>query len=98
MTTTFVTRHEGAVEWARKHGIEADERIEQFDTSTVAPGDTVIGTLPVNLAGEVCARGGRYIHLSLEVPKSERGKELSANDMERFGATLEAYEVRRVEK
>ena len=44
-------------------------------------GDTVIGTLPVNLAAEVCARSARYLHLSLEVPREVRGRDLTADEM-----------------
>ncbi len=95
MTTYFVTRHAGAVEWARARGIET-EHISHLDVDTIRPGDTVLGTLPVSVAAEVCARGGRYLHLTLETPLEHRGRELTAQDMEAFGAKLEEYEVKRV--
>ena len=60
------------------------------------PGDVVIGTLPVHIVAEICARGGRYLHLTLDVPPQARGRELTADDMERFGARLEEYEVKRL--
>lgn len=53
----------------------------------------VVGSLPVNLAAAVCARGGRYFHLSLELPLDWRGRELSPDDMRRFGARLEEFRV-----
>jgi CRISPR-associated protein Csx16 len=96
MTTYFVTRHLGAREWAQQRGITVDDLVDHLDMAQVKDGDVVIGTLPVNLVAEVCARGGRYLHLSLGLPPEMRGKELSAEDMERLGARLEKYRVERV--
>jgi CRISPR-associated protein Csx16 len=59
----------------------------------VRAGDTVIGSLPVNLAAEVCARGGIYRHLSLQLSAHDRGRELSAAELEEYEATLETYFV-----
>jgi CRISPR-associated protein Csx16 len=96
MTTYFITRHPGAREWAQSRGIEVDFLIDHLDVAQIMTGDVVIGTLPVNLAAEVCARGERYLHLSLDLPPEMRGKELSCEDMERLGARLEKYRVERV--
>ncbi|WP_022947119.1 CRISPR-associated protein Csx16 [Methylohalobius crimeensis] len=95
--TWFVTRHPGALAWAERRKIQVDERVDHLDVTAVRPGDTVIGTLPVHLAGEVCARGGRYLHLSLDIPAELRGRELSADDLERCNARLEAFRVLREE-
>ena len=94
--TWFVTRHEGAREWAQRRGIANVQMVSHLDTAAIRPGDVVIGTLPVHLAAEVCARGGRYWHLTMDVPSEARGRELTADDMERFGARLEEFEVKRV--
>ena len=80
MTTFFVSRHPGAADWAREQGLAADRAV----------------ALPVNLAAEVCARGGRYLHLSLDLPADWRGRELNAADMRACGARLEEYRVQRV--
>lgn len=93
MTTLFITRHPGAVEWAERHGLCVDVRLAHLDPASIQPGDVVIGTLPVNLAAAVCARGGRFLNLSLDLPPEARGRELSADDLERYGARLEAYSV-----
>lgn len=93
MTTCFVTRHPGAVEWARRHGIMVDRRVTHLEPMDVETGDIVMGTLPVNLAAEVCARGARYLHLSLDLPSEARGLELTAADLDRFGAKLEEFVV-----
>lgn len=89
--TYFVTRHTGAVEWAARQGLKVDRQVDHLDVTTIQPGDTVIGVLPVNLAAEVCARGGRFFALSLDLPPEARGRELSADELEQFGARLEEY-------
>ncbi len=94
MTVYFITRHPGAVAWAHEEGVEVTQLIDHLDVSAIQAGDTVIGSLPVNLAAEVCARGGRYLHLSLELPAELRGRELSAEEMRRCGARLEEFEIR----
>jgi CRISPR-associated protein Csx16 len=95
MTFWFVTRHPGAVDWAARHGLKA-RLIEHLDPDTISPGDTVAGSLPVHLAGQVCDRGGRYLHLELHVPPDLRGAALDADTMERLGARLTEFRVSRV--
>jgi CRISPR-associated protein Csx16 len=70
--------------------------VEQLDLEEVRPGDCVLGTLPVRLAAAVCERGARYVHLSPELPAIQRGHELTGANLERPGARLEAFEVRRL--
>ena len=90
MTTYFVTRHKGAIDWARQQGLEA-QHVTHFDLATITKGDTVLGTLPVNIAAQICAIGARYFHLTLNIPEHLRGQELSAQDMADFGARLVRY-------
>lgn len=97
MTTYFVTRHPGARAWALQEGIRVDEVIDHLDPARVQPGDTLIGSLPVNLAAEVCARGGRYLHLSLDLPADLRGRELTAEQMRQVGARVEEFRVLRLD-
>jgi len=98
LTTYFVSRHVGAVDWLRQKGLSVDKVVAHLDPESAADGDLVLGTLPVNLAADVCERGCRYMHLSLEVPAERRGTELTAADMDLFGARLEEYVVSRAEK
>ncbi len=91
--TIFVTRHAGAREWAERQGIIVDDLVEHLDPECINPGDLVIGTLPVHLVAAICRRGGRYKHLSMDIPPDHRGQELSADDMERFHARLEEFRV-----
>ena len=90
MSTLFVSRHPGALDWAAGEGVAVDAVIAHLDPETIQPGDVVIGTLPIHLAAQVCERGGRYLHLSLELPPEQRGRELSAADLRRLGARLES--------
>lgn len=93
MTTWFISRHPGAVEWARRRGLAVDQYGAHLDPAQIQPGDTVIGSLPVNLAAAVCERGARYLHLSLELPAALRGQELSADQLEDLGAEVQEYRV-----
>ncbi|MDY0073570.1 MAG: CRISPR-associated protein Csx16 [Thauera sp.] len=98
MTIWFVTRHRGAIAWAHRHGIvsaeEGAERIvDSIVASDVSVGDTVIGTLPVHLAADICARGARYFHIAMSVPTERRGQELTPDDMDAFGASCREFIV-----
>ncbi len=97
MTTWFVTRHPGAIEWAARQGLTVDRQVAHLDIDAVQAGDTVIGILPIHLAAEACARGARFFNLSLDVPPQARGQELDADTLERLGARLEEYIVTRKE-
>ena len=93
MKTYFISRHPGALEWAQRNGFENAETVAHFDPEVVQPGDQIIGTLPVHLAGQVCDRGGRYFHLSMTVPADRRGTEISADDMDSFGAHVKEFNI-----
>lgn len=96
MTTYFVSRHPGAHDWAVAEGIAVDALVPHLDPANLGSGDTVIGSLPVNLAAEVCRRGARYLHLSLDLPADLRGKELGVEQMRACGARIEEYRIERV--
>lgn len=91
MSVWFVSRHPGAIEWANAQKIAVDQWVPHLSVYNVSPGDTVIGTLPVNMAAEVCARGARYLNLSLDLPHTWRGKELCAAELVEAGARLEEF-------
>ncbi len=93
MTTYFITRHAGARQWAEQEGLVVDQVIDHLDVNHIRPGDRVIGSLPVNLAAEVCSRGGHYLHLSLDLPRDMRGLDLTPEDMRACGARVEEFIV-----
>ncbi|KLV01453.1 CRISPR-associated protein [Photobacterium aquae] len=96
-TTWLVTRHPGAKEWLQQQGITGT-MIDHLDIDCVKPGDTVIGTLPINLAFRVCQLGAIYQHLSLEIPRHLRGVELTSREMEQCGISLERYRVIKIQE
>jgi CRISPR-associated protein Csx16 len=93
MTTLLITRHPGAIEWATRRGLPIHRQVHHLDPETIRPGDVVIGTLPLNLAAEVCARGAKFHSLTLDLPAHLRGQELSAEELEACGARLEEFVV-----
>jgi len=93
MSIWFVSRHSGAVKWAQAQGIVVDHWVPHLFVNEIKSGDTVIGTLPVNMASEVCALGASYMNLSLDLPPSWRGKELTADELVEAGARLEEFMV-----
>lgn len=95
MSTWFISRHPGAQAWAREQGIDA-QWVRHLDPAILAAGDVVMGTLPIGLAAEACARGARLWHLDIDLPESARGQELDADALRRFGARLVEYRVMRV--
>ncbi len=95
MTIWFVSRHAGALEWARRHDIGFDRHAAHLNLENVVTNDTVIGSLPVNSAARVCEIGAQFFNLSLDLPADARGRELSADDLERYGARIERFDVRR---
>ncbi len=93
-TTFFVSRHPGALQWATQCGLRFDAVIPHLDITCVQAGDTVIGTLPLELAAKVQAMGARYRHLSLSLPADQRGRELSAADLFDLGARVLDFDIR----
>ena len=75
MTTWFVSRHPGALQWMQQHGPAFDCHVPHLDPASVQAGDKVIGTLPVHLAAQVCARG----------------RELGLQELQALGATLQRF-------
>lgn len=97
MTTYFVSRHGGAIAWARRHALLVDAWVDHLDTSQLVPGDSVVGTLPIHLVADACARGAAYLHLQVDLSAPQRGRELEADDLDALGARLVGYRVTRVD-
>lgn len=93
MTTYFISRHPGAIQWARECGIAVDQQLAHLNIEEIQAGDVVIGSLPVNLVAELTRKNARYLHLTLDLPLDQRGVELDAAAMKCYGARLEEYQA-----
>lgn len=92
-TTWFISRHPGARQWADRHGVAYDRHTKHLPIEQVKSGDCVIGSLPVSMAAQVCVRGASYYHLTIDLPPELRGRELSVDQLDRLGASLQKFEV-----
>ncbi|MFV5525595.1 CRISPR-associated protein Csx16 [Acinetobacter variabilis] len=94
MTTYFVTRHPGAVAWAKSVELQYDVHLEHLmSLEQVQAEDVVIGTLPINMVYALNRKSVRYIHLSLNIPPTLRGMELNVEQLKQCQATLEEFTV-----
>ncbi|MCF0254391.1 MAG: CRISPR-associated protein Csx16 [Duodenibacillus sp.] len=96
MTTWFVSRHPGAIAWARQNAVAADRWVEHFDPAWAQAGDTVIGTLPFDVAAAITEAGARFVALTLKLAREDRGKEINAQGMSQLDCRLVEYKVMRV--
>ena len=97
MARYLITRHPGAIEWARRRAIVAGiiRHLDDAAISRLEPGDEVIGRLPVHIVAALTDHGVRYLHIEYSTPELRRGDDLSADEMERYGARLVAYRAAR---
>lgn len=97
MTTYFISRHAGAIEWIKQQPQwQIDEFTQHLDVTRIQVGDMVLGTLPLHLAAEVCSRGAKFYFLILPQQFAERGNEHTATAMSAAGATLQRFEVKKI--
>lgn len=94
MKIYLVTRHSGAIDWLHKQGIKVDAQFEHVtDINQFYAGDVVVGILPLALICRLNQRGVVYLHLSVAIPFEYRGKELTVEMLDQFGAKLERFDV-----
>lgn len=98
MSTLFVSRHAGAIEWIKAQpNWQIDEFVPHLDLAQVQAGDVVVGTLPVHLAAQVCEKGAAFYFLQMPQELTGRGSEYSAEQMTDAGACLTRFHVERIE-
>lgn len=93
MAVYFISRHIGAIDWAKQQGLEVDQWVEHLSLQDIRPGDIVVGSLPIHLVAQLNVSGVRYLHLTIQVPASKRGQELTAKELQEFGACLTEFNV-----
>ena len=84
----IITRHRGAVEWLRRAGITG--AVLEHATPADVTGQDVVGVLPLHLAALAASMA------VIDLPQlllEQRGKDLSAEEMDAAGATLRLYRV-----
>ena len=97
MTVYLVSRHQGAIDWIDHMGYGYDEHLTHLqDYTALSAGDTVVGSLPINIVADLNALGVTYQHLSLYIPENLRGVELSAEQLSTLNAEIETYQVKRL--
>lgn len=96
MTIRLVSRHPGAVAWLRRrYHLTQALLVPHLDVVSIESGDHVIGTLPVQAIAEVWARGATYHHLVIPLTADLRGWELTADELDAAGATLQCFYAER---
>ena len=85
----IISRHQGLLDWLASKGITG--RVIPHATSDDVRGKNVIGNLPLHLAA--LADTVTVVNLP-NLPAELRGKELSAEEMDQYGASLATYKVK----
>ena len=86
--TWFVSRHPGSHDWAVARGLPIDVHVHHLEVARVRRGDVVLGMLPAHLVAAVCRAGAAYYHLAIDAQPSDRGREMSAEELDAAGARL----------
>lgn len=95
MAVWFISRHQGAIEWIKQQEVQIDHFTEHLDIAEIDAEDTVIGTLPIHLAAEVCSKGAKFYSLSLNVAHEQRGTELTVAQLFEQGCSLQQFYIER---
>jgi putative CRISPR-associated protein, VVA1548 family len=96
MTTWFISRHPGAIEWVKQQNIQINRFESHLDTSLVQADDVVIGTLPIHLAAEVCQKGAKFYFLSINVTPEQRGTELTCKQLTEQQCLIQPFMVEKL--
>lgn len=87
INTIIVTRHPGLVEWLERQGITGE--VKASVTVEDIKGKHVVGALPAHIA-----QWADYItSVDYSCPFEMRGKELTADQLNKYGAKLFDYRV-----
>ena len=91
MTTWFISRHEGAIEWVKQQNIQIDRFERHLNTSLVQTGDVVI-----HLAAEICQKGAKFYFLSVNVSREQRGTELTCDQLTEQQCSIQPFWIEKL--
>lgn len=96
MAVWFISRHQGAIDWVKQQPIQIDRFESHLDVNLIQAEDTVIGTLPIHLAAEVCQKGAKFYFLSINVRPEQRGIELTQAQLVEQGCSIEPFSIQKL--
>ncbi|WP_424945010.1 CRISPR-associated protein Csx16 [Bisgaardia hudsonensis] len=62
----------------------------------IQAGDIVIGTLPIHIAEQVCAKKATFYFLSVNVSQEQRGQELTSEQLVQQGCSIQPYYIQKL--
>lgn len=96
MAVWFISRHQGAIEWILQQSIHIDHFESHLEISQIQANDTVIGTLPIHLAAQVCEKGAKFYFLSVNVTREQRGTELTVEQLNAQQCSIEPFYIHKL--
>jgi len=93
METIIVTRHQGLIDWLERQGYNVDDwqAVRHVSTPDQVRGKHVIGVLPLHLAAEALTISAP----EYDIRPEDRGRDLTAEELEDRGCRLVRYTVYR---
>ncbi len=96
MANYFISRHPGAIFWAKEHLSDIDRYEDHLNIDDVQQGDCVYGNLPIQMVAKLCQKGVIFYALELTLPKELRGKELTLDQMNLLSCKVQRFIVKSV--
>lgn len=87
----LVTRHQVLIEYFKEANIEFDKVISHATEEEVR-GNDVYGVLPLRLA----SLANTVTTIDIDIPAEMRGKELSLEDIKKYGVNISTYKVEKI--
>ena len=96
----FISRHQGAIDWIkRSHNVKIDRflpHLRENEIENLQEGDVLIGTFPLRIAADICARGARIFSIDMDTHMAVRGRDLTADEMDQYNARIAEYRIERL--
>lgn len=96
MTTWFVSRHPGALQWMHRHGPSLDRHVTHLAAADVQPGDRVYGTLPCPWLAKSASEAPRISICPSRYPKLRAAVNSASINSKCSARTCKRFDVRRM--